>query len=81
MLEAGSPNAGRTAKWRTRIETGKAKGNPQIVADAIADTVENPHPRLRTVLGKEAKIGLLMRRILPSALFESILIKSSGVDG
>jgi NAD(P)-dependent dehydrogenase (short-subunit alcohol dehydrogenase family) len=81
MLEVGSPDAARTAKWRARIETGKPKGNPQIVADAIANIVQNPRPRLRTVLGKEAKIGLFMRRILPSALFESILLKNSGVDG
>jgi NAD(P)-dependent dehydrogenase (short-subunit alcohol dehydrogenase family) len=81
MLEVGSPDAARTAKWRARIETGKPKGNPQIVADAIANIVQNPRPRLRTVLGKAAKIGLFMRRILPSALFESILLKNSGVDG
>jgi NAD(P)-dependent dehydrogenase (short-subunit alcohol dehydrogenase family) len=80
MLDANSPNAGRLARWRKNIENGKPKANPQIVANGIAAILENPHPPLRTVFGRDAKMALLLRRLLPSSLFERLLLRLSGMD-
>jgi len=80
--DAQSPNAARVARWRERMEANtNKKANPQIVADAIAGLVENPRPRLRTVLGRDIKMGLWLRRLLPWSVFERIVSKAAGLDG
>jgi len=80
MRDPASPNAPRLAKWRARIETRTPRANPQIVADGIADLLDNPRPRLRYVFGRDAKMGLWLRRLLPSGAFEQLFIKGSGLD-
>jgi NAD(P)-dependent dehydrogenase (short-subunit alcohol dehydrogenase family) len=80
MRDPASPNAPRLAKWRARMETAKPRANPQTVADGIAAILDNPRPRLRYVFGRDAKMGVWLRRLLPSGAFERLLIKGSGLD-
>ena len=77
--DAHSPNAARVARLLSRMENGNPKANPQIVADGIAAILEDARPRLRTVFGKEAKMMLMLRRLLPAWAFERMLIKVSGI--
>lgn len=79
LLDPHSPNAGRVAGWRARIKKGQ-KADPQIVADTIAAIVANPRPRLRYVVGRDAKAGLLLRKLLPWTLFERLIMKNTGLD-
>lgn len=79
MLDTNSPNANRLAAWRKRLADGKPKANPQIVADGIAAILENPRPPLRTVFGRDAKMALMLRRLLPASAFEALLIRLSGM--
>jgi hypothetical protein len=51
------------------------------VADTIADILENPRPKLRYVVGKDAKMALRMRRILPAGFFERMVAKMTGMNG
>ena len=74
-----SPNAERIVRWRKRIETGKPKANPQIVADGIAAILDNPSPKLRYVFGTDARIALLLCSLLPISLFERLILKGSGI--
>ena len=78
-LDANSPNAERVARWRKHIEERKPKANPQIVADGIAAILDDPHPTLRHVFGRDAKMVLLLRRLLPWSALEHVLIKASGI--
>lgn len=80
LLDASSPNALRAARWRARIENEIRRADPQAVANLIARILDNPRPRLRYVIGRDARLGLTLRRILPWRLFERILIKTSGMD-
>ena len=81
MRDAASPNAARTTAWRARLDrSAKDRANPQIVADLIANILQNPHPKLRYVIGRDARMALLMRRILPARAFERLIIKLSGMD-
>jgi len=50
------------------------------VAETIAAVLENPRPKLRYVVGKDAKAGLLLRKVLPWSVFERIIVKSAGLD-
>ena len=80
MLDPNSPNASRIARWRNRVERNVKRADPQPVADLIAGILENPSPRLRYVIGKDAFMGLTLRRFLPWSLFERMIIKSMGMD-
>jgi NAD(P)-dependent dehydrogenase (short-subunit alcohol dehydrogenase family) len=79
-LDVASPNAVRMADFRKRVATDKRRADPQVVANVIAAILENPQPRLRYLVGKDAKIGLTMHRLLPRALFERLILKSTGMD-
>ena len=81
LQDPTSANAARVPAWRSRIEQGaKDRANPQLVADLIARVLETPNPKLRYVVGKDAKMALLMRALLPAGLFERMLVKMSGMD-
>lgn len=78
--DAASPNAARVSRWRKRMEANtRRKADAQVVADAIARLVESPRPPLRTVLGGDAKLGVLLRALLPWSLFEHLMIKGAGL--
>jgi len=64
---------------RSRVQDGKPKANPQVVADGIAAILDNPRPKLRYVFGRDAKMGLLLRSLLPWSALERLLIKASGI--
>jgi NAD(P)-dependent dehydrogenase (short-subunit alcohol dehydrogenase family) len=78
--DANSPNAGRVAHWRKQMEGGKPRANPQVVADGIAAILDNPRPKLRYPFGRDAKMGIWLRRLLPWSVLERLLIKASGSD-
>ncbi|HXS78109.1 MAG TPA: SDR family oxidoreductase [Terracidiphilus sp.] len=81
MSDPKSPNAIRLARWQSRIdESAKSRANPREVANLIARVLEMPNPKLRYVIGKDARIALLMRRVLPASVFERIIVKLSNVD-
>lgn len=80
MRDPDSPNAARVSRWREQLEKDNKRADPQRVADAIADILENPHPKTRYVLGRDAKRALLLRHMLPWRLFERAIVKLSGMD-
>jgi len=81
MSDAESPNAARRARWQSRIEaSAKRRADPQVVADLIAHILDTPEPKLRYVVGRDAQLALLMRRLLPAGLFERLMVKLSGTD-
>jgi len=79
LLDPNSPNAARIPAWRSRVEGQRKKADPQVVADTIVAVLENPSPRLRYVVGTDAKAGLLLRKLLPWSLFERLIMKNTGL--
>jgi NAD(P)-dependent dehydrogenase (short-subunit alcohol dehydrogenase family) len=77
--QAASPNAARTTRLLSSREARKLKANPQRVADGIAAILVDPRPRLRYVFGRDAKLGLLLKLLLPSKVLEWLLIRLSGI--
>jgi len=81
LHDPASANASRVPAWRSHIEQGaKDRANPQVVADVIARVLETPRPKLRYVVGNDARMALRMRRILPAGIFERMLVEMSGID-
>lgn len=80
LQDPTSANASRVPAWRNRIEqSAKDRANPQVVADVIARVLETPRPKLRYVVGKDARMALAMRRILPAGIFERMIVKMTGM--
>jgi NAD(P)-dependent dehydrogenase (short-subunit alcohol dehydrogenase family) len=79
LQSSDSPNASRIAGWRKRITGDQKRANPQVVANTLAAVLENPRPKLRYVVGKDAKAALIMRKLLPGSVFERIIVKSAGL--
>jgi NAD(P)-dependent dehydrogenase (short-subunit alcohol dehydrogenase family) len=80
LLDPNSPNAPRISGWRARIESGKKKADPQVVADTIVQILETPRPKLRYVVGTDAKAGLFLKRILPWSALEWFITKNTSLD-
>jgi len=80
MQDPNAPNAARVSQWRVELERNNKKGNPQIVADRIASILQSSNPKLRYVIGNDAKMALLFRAVLPWSAFERTIVKLSGMD-
>jgi len=80
-LDARSPNTVRRERLQAAMKArpGKGRGNPQDVANCIARILEDPKPRLRYVVGKDAKMLLVLRTLLPWRAFEWIVMRASGL--
>lgn len=80
LMKPESPNAARVAGWRAKVQGGRNKADPKPVIDRIVEVLEDPHPRLRYVVGTDAKIGLLLRSVLPWRAFEWVIRKNTGLE-
>ena len=81
LQDPASANASRVPAWRSRIElNAKDRANPQVVADLIAQILATPNPKLRYVVGRDARMALLMRKLLPASIFERLIVQLSGLE-
>lgn len=67
-----SPNLQRSLNMRERISK-IPKDDPVIVARAITAIAQDPNPRLRYLVGRDAKLQLAMKRILPWKWYETMV--------
>jgi NAD(P)-dependent dehydrogenase (short-subunit alcohol dehydrogenase family) len=74
-----SPNYQRSLRMREVI--GKIpKADPIAVAHAIVAIAQNPNPRLRYLVGRDAKVQLAMKRILPWKFYEKLIANYLKLD-
>jgi NAD(P)-dependent dehydrogenase (short-subunit alcohol dehydrogenase family) len=74
-----SPNIERSLRMRERIQQ-LPKANPIVVAQLIVAIAQNPNPRLRYLVGRDAKIQLAMKRILPWKWHEKVVANFLKID-
>jgi NAD(P)-dependent dehydrogenase (short-subunit alcohol dehydrogenase family) len=78
-IKEGSPNFQRGLRMREKI--GKLrKADPIIVARKIVEIAQNPDPKLRYLVGTDAKIQLAMKRILPWKWEEKLIANFLQID-
>jgi NAD(P)-dependent dehydrogenase (short-subunit alcohol dehydrogenase family) len=76
-----SPNKERTQRFGESVSgSTKEMPDPIEVARLIARVAQNRNPRLRYLAGKDAKIGYLLRAILPWKLWEGMVERNSRID-
>jgi NAD(P)-dependent dehydrogenase (short-subunit alcohol dehydrogenase family) len=74
-----SPNYQRSLRMREVIGT-IPKADPIAVAHAIVAIAQNPNPRLRYLVGRDAKVQLAMKRILPWKFYEKLIANYLKLD-
>ncbi len=74
-----SPNIERSLRMRGRIQA-LPKRDPIEVARLIASVAQDPNPKLRYLVGHDAKIQLAMKRILPWKWHEKIVANFLKID-
>lgn len=74
-----SPNIQRILRMRDRIQA-LPKRDPIEVARLITSIAQDPNPKLRYLVGRDAKIQLAMKRILPWKRFEKVIANFLKID-
>jgi NAD(P)-dependent dehydrogenase (short-subunit alcohol dehydrogenase family) len=75
-----SPNFQRSLRMRDRVGA-IPKADPTKVAKLIASVAQDSNPKLRYLVGKDAKIQLAMKRILPWKWHEKVIANFLKIDG
>ena len=74
-----SPNLQRSRRMRERFQQ-LPKADPIAVARLIAAIAQNPNPKLRYLAGRDAKLQLAMKRILPWKWHEKLMANFLKLD-
>jgi len=78
--DGSSPNKERSRKFADGVKESTGRmADPLDVARLIARIAEDPNPRLRYLSGRDAKIGYLLRSVLPWNLWEGMVEKQSKI--
>lgn len=74
-----SPNFQRSLRMRSTIEK-IPKADPIAVARLIVKVAQDPNPKLRYLVGRDARIQLGMKRILPWKMWEKMIVNFLKID-
>ncbi len=74
-----SPNIQRSLRMRSRVEK-LPKADPIVVARTIVAIAQDPNPKLRYLVGRDAKIQLALKRILPWKWHEKVVANFLKID-
>ena len=77
--------AHRWHAWRQRalqaIRTSEEKApGPELVAETLLEILSSPAPRLRYLIGPQAKSVARLRRLLPAGMFEQGVRRTFSLD-
>lgn len=79
-ITPSSPNIKRSQRMRKTFDK-LPKADPIAVARAIVAIAQNPNPKLRYLVGRDAKMQLAMKRILPWKWHEKVIANFLKIDG
>jgi len=80
-MDPNSPNKERSQRFVEFVKSrAKHHGDPREVAQLILRIANNPNPKLRYMIGNDAKLHLWMRRLLPWRRYERMVAKMVKID-
>ncbi len=80
-LDASSPNKERSQRFVEFVKSRAAKrGDPREVAQLIVRVANNPNPKLRYLIGADAKAQMWFRALLPWRRYERLVAKKTRID-
>ena len=63
-----------------RRTTSKKGGTPvEEVSRAVAHALASPRPKRRYLIGRDARMGALMARLLPASILDHLIISQRGL--
>jgi short-subunit dehydrogenase len=74
-----SPNRERGERMRDRVQNLHKK-DPIVVARAIAGIAQDANPKLRYLVGNDARVQLWMKRVLPWKWHEKLIARVLKID-
>jgi NAD(P)-dependent dehydrogenase (short-subunit alcohol dehydrogenase family) len=74
-----SPNIQRSLRMRSKVEK-LPKADPIAVAQVIVAIAQDPNPKLRYLVGRDAKMQLALKRILPWKWHEKVVANFLKID-
>lgn len=77
---SASPNKARSERFVANAAK-TIKANPKPVVDLLLKIARSKNPRARYLVGRDAKMAVALRKLLPASTFEKMMIKASGIDG
>ncbi len=78
-LDGSSPNRERGERMRNEVQKLKKK-DPIEVANVVARIAQDPNPRLRYLVGSDARMQLWFKRALPWKWHEKLVAKALKID-
>ena len=78
-IQDSSPNFQRSLRMRKRVEA-IPKADPAEVARVIARVAQDPNPKLRYLVGRDARTQVVMKRLLPWKWYEKVIKNFLKVD-
>jgi NAD(P)-dependent dehydrogenase (short-subunit alcohol dehydrogenase family) len=80
-LDPNSPNKERSQRFSEFVKTSaKYRKDAREVAQLIVRIAKNPNPRLRYLIGSDAKMQVWLRALLPWRMYERIIAKAVKID-
>jgi NAD(P)-dependent dehydrogenase (short-subunit alcohol dehydrogenase family) len=78
VSDGASPNLERAQKMRAHVSK-LPKRDPQEVVRLIARVAQDPNPRLRYLVGTDARVQMWLKRTLPWKWHEKIVTRAVGL--
>jgi NAD(P)-dependent dehydrogenase (short-subunit alcohol dehydrogenase family) len=78
-VDGSSPNRERGERMRDQVQKLKKK-DPVEVARLVARIIQDPNPRLRYLVGSDARMQLWLKRLLPWKWHEKLVAKALKID-
>ncbi len=80
-LDPSSPNKERSQRFAEFVKnSAKRRRDPREVAKLIVRIAQDPNPKLRYLIGGDAKLQVWLRRIVPWQRYERIVAKAVKID-
>ncbi len=80
-LDGKSPNAERARRFRDFVQSGAIKRrDPREVARLIARVAGDPKPKLRYLIGQDARIQVILKSLVPWRLYERLIARAVKIN-
>jgi short-subunit dehydrogenase len=80
-LDPNSPNKQRSQRFAELVKGRASKrGDARDVARAIVRAAKDANPKLRYLVGTDAKVQVWFRRLTPWRVYERIMAKATKID-
>jgi len=80
-LDGSSPNKPRSQRFAEFVKSRRGKRrDPREVARLIVRIANHPHPKLRYLIGRDARIHMLVRTLMPWHRYERMVARITKID-